>query len=63
MTLRAASGKPKSSVSGGSMVAKLKLKGIERIIDVTASHFVIYTAFRCHIHESKYDHLIHIRPL
>ena len=29
MTLRAASGKPKSLGSGGSMVAKLKLKGID----------------------------------
>ncbi len=29
MTRRAASGKPKSLGSGGSMVAKLKLKGID----------------------------------
>ncbi|CAG5115135.1 unnamed protein product [Candidula unifasciata] len=29
MTLRAASGKPKCLGSGGSMVAKLKLKGID----------------------------------
>ena len=29
MTLRAASGKPKFLGSGGSMVAKLKLKGID----------------------------------
>ena len=29
MTLRAASGKPKVLGSGGSMVAKLKLKGID----------------------------------
>ena len=29
MTLRAASGKPKFLDSGGSMVAKLKLKGID----------------------------------